>query len=557
MSLHTLLGRTHFAAFVLTISLTQGGVLAAAQVPSGKPQAAQQSNYRIAGAIVNALTGEPLGRARVTLTNTRNSKQNPHVVTADDGRFEFTGLAAGKFNLRGAKRGFEAADYDQHETFSTAIVTGAGVDTENLRLQLQPLAFLTGKVLDESGEPVHQANVVLYRRFTTGGLVRTSRVSQDSTDDQGYFEFPAMLPGDYFVGASGKPWYAVHPRLSPGEGAKTAPTSVPQSLDVTYPAIYYDGASDSDGATLLPVKAGDHLRIEIHLIPAPSLHLIFRTPEGATAFGPPTFQRRVFDTTENLQNVQMQWISAGVWEVSGVSVGRYTIVEQVPGGQKSGEVSLAQDGQEMDLSRSEASAQVTLHTKLPTDETRPSQIFLALRNSQRRVVANRAADASGTATFQNVVPGRYSILAGSSSGRYSVTRMSSPAGELSGHEVDIQAGASVDLTVFLTAGVVDVEGIVKRGDKPAAGIMVALVPKDPEAHIELFRRDQSDLDGSFTVTNIIPGPYTIIAVEDAWGFPWLQEGILARYLPKGQTLNITENMKRSVYLPEPLQVQPR
>jgi len=32
-----------------------------------------------------------------------------------------------------------------------------------------------------------------------------------------------------------------------------------------------------------------------------------------------------------------------------------------------------------------------------------------------------------------------------------------------------------------------------------AGVMVALVPKDAEAHIELFRADQSDFDGTFVL----------------------------------------------------------
>jgi len=48
--------------------------------------------------------------------------------------------------------------------------------------------------------------------------------------------------------------------------------------------------------------------------------------------------------------------------------------------------------------------------------------------------------------------------------------------------------------------------------------MVALVPKDPESHLEMFRRDQSDLDGSFVLPRRDPGSYTIFAVEDAWGF---------------------------------------
>jgi len=67
--------------------------------------------------------------------------------------FEFDSLKPGKFSLQGAKRGFISAAYDQHEQFSTAIVTGVGFDTENLALRLTPLAQLGGKVIDESAIP--------------------------------------------------------------------------------------------------------------------------------------------------------------------------------------------------------------------------------------------------------------------------------------------------------------------------------------------------------------------------------------------------------------------
>src|SRR5271154_5791071 len=80
-------------------------------------------------------------------------------ITSEDGRFEFTQLPAGKYALQGAKRGFIEAGYDQHEQFSTAIVTGAGLDTEHLMLRLSPFAVLSGKVFDEAGDPVRQAMV--------------------------------------------------------------------------------------------------------------------------------------------------------------------------------------------------------------------------------------------------------------------------------------------------------------------------------------------------------------------------------------------------------------
>ena len=90
-----------------------------------------------------------------------------------------------------------------------------------------------------------------------------------------------------------------------------------------------------------------------------------------------------------------------------------------------------------------------------------------------------------------------------------------------------------------------------------AGVMVILVPKDPESHQEMFRRDQSDLDGSFALLGVIPGVYTIVAVENAWGFEWLQPSVLSRYVQHGQNVTIGELMQGSVHLPDPVAVQPR
>jgi hypothetical protein len=111
--------------------------------------------------------------------------------------------------------------------------------------------------------------------------------------------------------------------------------------------------------------------------------------------------------------------------------------------------------------------------------------------------------------------------------------------------------------VFLAGGVVTVEGLAKRGEKPMAGVMVILVPKDPESHQEMVRRDQSDLDGSFALLGVIPGTYTIVAVENAWNSEWLQPSVLSRYVQHGQNVTIGELMQGSVHLPDPVEVQPR
>src|SRR5208282_1556977 len=87
-------------------------------------------SYKLAGTVVNKINASPLALARITVTDAKNSQKTAFAITSENGKFEFTGLPAGKYSLTGEKRGFVTAGYDQHEEFSTAIVTGAGLDTE-------------------------------------------------------------------------------------------------------------------------------------------------------------------------------------------------------------------------------------------------------------------------------------------------------------------------------------------------------------------------------------------------------------------------------------------
>src|SRR5882724_5269169 len=164
------------------------GVDVRAQTTPEDRSSAFGAGYKISGTIVNALDGSPLGRARVSLIDTKNRTQAVSMVTSESGHFEFRGLPAGKFALEGAKRGFLEAGYQQHEQFSTAIVTGAGFNTENLVLRLTPFALLSGRVVDEAGDPVRNARVTLFVENHRGGLDRIFPAGFSATDDQGTYE---------------------------------------------------------------------------------------------------------------------------------------------------------------------------------------------------------------------------------------------------------------------------------------------------------------------------------------------------------------------------------
>ena len=263
--------------------------------PSGT-KAAAAAGFKVAGVVVSSTTGTPLRDTRVTLVNTKNRREAVWIITRETGRFEFAGLGAGKYSLEGARRGYIPAGYEQHEQYSTAIVTGEEFDTQNLTLRLVPMAMLTGRLLDEYGEGVRDARVMLYVESHRGGATRVTGTNFVMTDDQGTFEFTPVGPGKYYLSVNAKPWYAVHSPSLAAEGTANAAMAVDRSLDVAYPTTYSGGSTEAEAAEAIAIKGGDHAQIDIHLRPAQALHLIFHVADnGEHGFQPPTFQKRSFD----------------------------------------------------------------------------------------------------------------------------------------------------------------------------------------------------------------------------------------------------------------------
>ena len=194
---------------------------------------------------------------------------------------------------------------------------------------------------------------------------------------------------------------------------------------------------------------------------------------------------------------------------------------------------------------------------MPKDDASPKQMNIGLQDKQNRTVSYSQVNASGEATFQGLSPGKYGIRVFAARAAYSVARMISADTQVSGSEFSLKAGESEDWTVVLAVGKANVEGFVRRGGKAASGVMVVLITSEPEAHQDLFRRDQSDLDGSFVLRDVILGSYTVVAIEDAWGFDWSKTTLLARYAQHGQAITIGELMQGAVHLVDPVEVQPR
>jgi 5-hydroxyisourate hydrolase-like protein (transthyretin family) len=216
------------------------------------PSASMNGSYRIAGVVVNAVSGEPVRRAFVQPLKVDDGRAVASSVTDNDGRFALEGLEAAKYQLTASKRGFRTGYYDEHEEFSSAIVTGPDQDTGHLEFRLMPRAVLHGVVTDDGGEPVANARVMLFNRpkHSEAGE-RITQADAATTDDTGAYELGDLAAGEYLLAVVAEPWYAVHTPTVGKPGAN-------RELDVAYPVTYFDSTTEEQAATPIVLSGGSH-----------------------------------------------------------------------------------------------------------------------------------------------------------------------------------------------------------------------------------------------------------------------------------------------------------
>ncbi len=66
----------------------------------------------------------------------------------------------------------------------------------------------------------------------------------------------------------------------------------------------------------------------------------------------------------------------------------------------------------------------------------------------------------------------------------------------------------------------------------------------------LFRRDQSDSDGTFTLRAVLPGDYRVVAVAEGWDLEWTNAAVLKSYLARGIKIRVEGGGKYQVRVTE-------
>jgi hypothetical protein len=159
---------------------------------------------RIRGRVIAADSGAPLRRAQVRLTS-QDARTAKSATTDTEGRFELADLPAGRYTLTVSKAGYLTLQYGQRRPLERGRpidLTDAQV-LERTDVLLPRGGAVTGRIVDEYGEPLADATVQALRYQYVGGqrqLVPAGRSAQ--TDDLGQYRIYGLPPGDYYITAA-------------------------------------------------------------------------------------------------------------------------------------------------------------------------------------------------------------------------------------------------------------------------------------------------------------------------------------------------------------------
>ena len=493
------------------------------------------AGYRIAGIAVDAVTGQPLARAEVSIESQDGKKTQEAYATGSDGRFSFEGLTAGRYALLAGRRGYVQQAYKGHEQYSTAIVVGPGLKTDELRFAMTPGASIAGQVIDERGDVVRNARVTLLREESTGRGRRLTEAGRKYTDDLGAYRFGHLRPGVYVVAASARVWYADESHTGLG-----APEPLPVSdvdTDVVYPVTFYPAAIDADVATRITVNTGENVTANVSMAPVRARHITIEHHVGDWKnIGLVAVEQYVADDVTEHADFLSSYDEKGI-HLEGVPPGRFEVVWTERSGKGEGEhVALLN----LTGKPGEDPAETVIRGRLEIEgEAKAAVTSVNLVHDRGEQTYSATVGARGEFEFrEELAKGIYSIeLPQMAMGVDAAIGIHAVGADVTPDGIEVQPGRDVGLKV-VAGRAARVRGRVLKNGAAAEAIFVALVPEKFEDANNLMRVDQSDSDGTFRLDDVVPGRYRLIAVEDGWDTDWRSVEFLRRFVGGGNKIEV-------------------
>jgi len=349
-------------------------------------------------------------------------------------------------------------------------------------------------------------------------------------------------------------------------------------LDVAYPVTFFDSTTDEALAARIVLKDGGHEEANINLRAVPALHMVVETPlrqDGSIARA--ELRQTIFGVETSAESAGfLDAVKTGTVEFSGVAPGRYELVQGDPPRVAELEATASQQVDPVAgtpvvsvsgyLRASSGAPGVAMAKGAgPTSESGPTSssglpeemtLTLSSVGGGHRAQQFQATAIGGAFSFPMVPAGVWEIWAESGGLQLPIVSTTVASRTIAGNRVTVQE-KPISVVLTLSQGGTRVEGFVRKGSKGVAGAMVVLAPSDPTLLRALVRRDQSDSDGSFSLRDVAPGTYTLIAIQDGWDLDWTRPGALTRFLGEGIAVTVPEKGAKLVQQSRAVPVQVR
>ena len=537
---------------------------------------------RIRGRVLSE-TGAPVRRAQVRLSGADVGARS--ATTDADGRFEFIDLPDGRFSLSASKAGYVNAQYGQTRPLEPGkpIELAAKQILDKADILLPRGSAITGRIVDEVGEPVAEAMVTALRQEWSGGrkrLVNAGRTSQ--TNDLGQFRMYGLPPGEYYVSATLRNMDGLVMDIM----AAAAPAVAARAATAAsgYAASYYPGTTVSAEAQKIAVAAGQETQgIDFPLAQVRLARItgIVLNSEGKPVEG--TMVSLGGRGADNLpgMNGTARTGREGAFSISSVAPGDYTLnvlgmtmmttgsgdammftarIGTAGGDSESASVPLSVGGEDLSnlvITTSKgatATGKVTFDGQRPPGDLRVTAVSPDDGTMTPMGAASAAIGADGTFTLKGLTgPSRVLRIRGLPAG-YTLKAVENNGIDVTDSGVEIKgAEALAGIELVVSSRATEIAGAVSGSDgAPVKDFTLVVFAEDADKWTLPATRwvtgARPDQDGRVRIKAMPAGSYYGIAVDYLPQGEWNNPETLERLKAKAQHFVLTEGEQKTLDL---------